>query len=62
MIFDYGGAYAGEQTMKYLFIDKKPAELISRGADRREKRRAAELEAEKAQLALETSEESKKEL
>lgn len=51
MVFDYGGAYVGEALMKYFFIDKKPKELITRGRDRREKRRKAEEEAEK--LALE---------
>ena len=51
MIFDYGGAYVGEALMKYFFIDKKPKELITRGRDRREKRRKVEEEAEK--LALE---------
>jgi len=66
MCFDYGGAYVGEQTMKYFFIDKKPAELISRASARREARRAAELEAAKVeqQLALanggEKKDESKK--
>ena len=51
MCFDYGGAYAGEQFMKWAFIDKKTKELITRGRDRREKRRKIEEEAEK--LAIE---------
>ncbi|CED85345.1 endoplasmic reticulum ca-transporting p-type atpase [Phaffia rhodozyma] len=47
MLADFGGCYVVEKGCKYLFADLEPKELITRGRERREKRRAAE------ELALE---------
>ncbi|KAL1411623.1 putative cation-transporting ATPase 1 [Vanrija albida] len=51
MIIDFGGCYLIEVGCKYLFADLEPAELVTRGRERREKRRALE-EAEKASQQL----------
>jgi cation-transporting ATPase 13A1 len=47
MILDFGLCFAVEKGCKFLFADLEPAELVTRGRERREKRRALE-EKEKA--------------
>ena len=42
MILDYGGAWIAEIILKYLFADNQPKEMITRGIERREARRAVE--------------------
>lgn len=43
MIIDFGGCYIIEKGCKYLFADLEPREMVTRGRERREKRRAEEL-------------------
>lgn len=47
MIADFGLCFIMEKGCKFLFADLEPAELVTRGRERREKRRALE-EQEKA--------------
>jgi cation-transporting ATPase 13A1 len=47
MIFDFAICFVVEKGCKFLFADLEPAELVTRGRERREKRRALE-EQEKA--------------
>lgn len=42
MIIDFGGCYVIEKGCKYLFADLEPREMVTRGRERREKRRADE--------------------
>ncbi|KAI5478803.1 cation-transporting ATPase 4 [Pseudohyphozyma bogoriensis] len=56
MILDYGGAWLADIVLKALFADNKPKEMVTRGVERREARRA-----EEARL-LELAEEQKKDL
>lgn len=42
MIFDFGGCYIVETACKAIFADLEPAEMVTRGRERREKRRAEE--------------------
>jgi cation-transporting ATPase 13A1 len=52
MILDFGLCWAMEKGCKALFADLAPAEIVTRGEDRRIKRRAEEA----AQLAKDASE------
>jgi cation-transporting ATPase 13A1 len=56
MVIDYFGAWLVEIAMKWLFATKPLPELITRGSERRDKRRALAVADEKKALA------SKKEL
>jgi manganese-transporting P-type ATPase len=58
MIIDFAGCYIIEQVCKALFADLEPKELVTRGKERREKRRALE-ELEAAKAALKQIEERK---
>ncbi|KAI9457603.1 endoplasmic reticulum Ca-transporting P-type ATPase [Lactarius psammicola] len=49
MIIDFIGCWAIEQVCKYLFADLEPKPLVTRGRERRERRRAAEELARQAQ-------------
>ncbi|KAL1689551.1 hypothetical protein GGG16DRAFT_114916 [Schizophyllum commune] len=40
MIIDFGGCYVIEKTCKFLFADLEPKEMVTRGRERREARRA----------------------
>ena len=42
MFIDYAGSWLMEILTKRIFASKPPAELVTRGSERREKRRAAE--------------------
>ncbi|KAJ7049439.1 hypothetical protein C8F01DRAFT_1069054 [Mycena amicta] len=46
MVIDFAGCYAIEKTCKYLFAELEPKEMVTRGRERRELRRAQQ-EAEK---------------
>jgi cation-transporting ATPase 13A1 len=59
MILDFGLCFVVEKGCKFLFADLEPAELVTRGRERREKRRALE-EQEKALVANGTAEGVKK--
>jgi cation-transporting ATPase 13A1 len=59
MILDFGLCFVVEKGCKFLFADLEPAELVTRGRERREKRRALE-EQEKALIANGTAEGVKK--
>ncbi|KAJ7600868.1 hypothetical protein C8J56DRAFT_847529 [Mycena floridula] len=52
MVIDFAGCWVIEVVCKHLFADLQPKPMITRGRDRREKRRAAEL-LEKAALDVE---------
>jgi cation-transporting ATPase 13A1 len=57
MIIDFGGCYIMETGCKYLFADLEPGEMVTRGRERREKRRAEQervkaIEGEKAGQGL----------
>lgn len=51
MLADFAGCFIIEKACKYLFADLEPKELVTRGRERREKRR--EIEAAAAELAIE---------
>jgi hypothetical protein len=42
MIIDFIGCWVIEQVCKYLFADLEPKSIVTRGRERRERRRAAE--------------------
>ena len=42
MIIDFIGCWAIESVCKYLFADLQPKSLVTRGRERRERRRAIE--------------------
>ena len=42
MIIDFIGCWAIENVCKYLFADLEPKSMVTRGRERRERRRAAE--------------------
>ncbi|KAI0045926.1 endoplasmic reticulum Ca-transporting P-type ATPase [Auriscalpium vulgare] len=42
MVLDFGGCWVIEKVCKYLFADLEPKGMVTRGRERREKRRAAE--------------------
>jgi cation-transporting ATPase 13A1 len=42
MIIDFIGCWAIENVCKYLFADLEPKSIVTRGRERRERRRAAE--------------------
>jgi manganese-transporting P-type ATPase len=42
MIIDFIGCWVIEKTCKYLFADLEPKRIVTRGRERRERRRAAE--------------------
>jgi len=42
MIIDFIGCWAIETVCKYLFADLEPKSLVTRGRERRERRRARE--------------------
>jgi cation-transporting ATPase 13A1 len=42
MIIDFIGCWAIETVCKYLFADLEPKSMITRGRERRERRRATE--------------------
>ncbi len=50
MIVDFAGCYVVERGCKLLFADLEPAELVTRGRARREKRRLLQ-ESEKKEKA-----------
>jgi manganese-transporting P-type ATPase len=43
MIIDFIGCWVIENVCKYLFADLEPKSIVTRGRERRERRRAAEL-------------------
>jgi manganese-transporting P-type ATPase len=43
MIIDFIGCWAIEKVCKYLFADLEPKPIVTRGRERRERRRAEEL-------------------
>jgi manganese-transporting P-type ATPase len=43
MIIDFIGCWAIENVCKFLFADLEPKSIVTRGRERRERRRAAEL-------------------
>ena len=43
MIIDFIGCWAIENVCKYLFADLEPKSIVTRGRERRERRRAVEL-------------------
>ena len=49
MVIDFAGCWVIEQGCKYLFADIEPKPMVTKGRERREKRRA-EQEAAKAAL------------
>jgi cation-transporting ATPase 13A1 len=49
MIVDFVGCYVIHATTKYLFASLEPAEIITRGRERREARRIEQAKAELAQ-------------
>jgi cation-transporting ATPase 13A1 len=49
MIVDFAGCYVVEKACKALFADLEPAELVTRGRERRERRRL-EQEKEKKEM------------
>jgi cation-transporting ATPase 13A1 len=51
MVVDFAGCYIVEKGCKYFFSDLEPTEFVTRGRDRREKRRALE-EKTKADAAM----------
>lgn len=51
MIIDFAGCWLIELACKYLFAELEPKAMITRGRERREKRRRLE-EAQKATTAL----------
>ena len=42
MILDFIGCWAIENVCKYLFADLEPKSIVTRGRERRERRRAVE--------------------
>jgi len=42
MIIDFIGCWAIENVCKYLFADLEPKSIVTRGRERRERRRATE--------------------
>ena len=42
MIIDFIGCWVIEQVCKYLFADLEPKSIVTRGRERRERRRGAE--------------------
>ncbi|KAI0056131.1 endoplasmic reticulum Ca-transporting P-type ATPase [Artomyces pyxidatus] len=51
MILDFAGCWIIEKVCKHLFADLEPKALVTRGRERREKRRALEEEAKRAEEA-----------
>ena len=51
MIFDFAGCYIIEKVCKTLFASLEPAELVTRGRERREARRLIEEKEEREKLA-----------
>lgn len=51
MILDFVGCWAIEWVCKFLFADLEPRELVTRGRERREKRRALQEEQKKIEEA-----------
>ena len=43
MIIDFIGCWAIESVCKYLFADLEPKSIVTRGRERRERRRAGEM-------------------
>ncbi|KAF8664216.1 hypothetical protein AX16_000779 [Volvariella volvacea WC 439] len=58
MIIDFAGCYVIEKACKYLFADLEPRKMVTKGRERREKRRALQ-EAEAARAAAANAEEKK---
>jgi cation-transporting ATPase 13A1 len=56
MVIDFIGCWVIEQICKYLFADLEPKSIVTRGRERRERRRAAE---ELAKRTLESGDEKK---
>lgn len=48
MIIDFAGCWVIEKICKFLFADLEPKAMITRGRERREKRRAQEVLAKQA--------------
>jgi cation-transporting ATPase 13A1 len=42
MVIDFIGCWAIESVCKYLFADLEPRSIVTRGRERRERRRASE--------------------
>ncbi len=42
MVIDFIGCWAIESVCKYLFAELEPKSIVTRGRERRERRRAAE--------------------
>jgi cation-transporting ATPase 13A1 len=61
MIIDFGGCFVVEKACKHFFADLDPKEIITRGRERRDVRRAEqEREAAAQRAALELVEAEKK--
>jgi cation-transporting ATPase 13A1 len=50
MIIDFIGCWAIEAVCKYLFADLEPKSIVTRGRERRERRRARELKAQDQEI------------
>jgi len=60
MVLDFGGCFLIEVITKYLFADLEPKPFVTKGIERRLKRRAEEAAAERARMAgLENGNEKK---
>jgi cation-transporting ATPase 13A1 len=63
MVVDFAGCFIVEVGCKYLFADLEPKPLVTRGAERRLKRRAVQaIEAARVEKEKEASALEKKEL
>ncbi|KAI0319700.1 endoplasmic reticulum Ca-transporting P-type ATPase [Amylostereum chailletii] len=51
MVIDFVGCFVVEKVCKHLFAELEPKEIITRGRERREKRRALEEEAQRVEVA-----------
>lgn len=60
MALDFVGCYAVELGCKYLFADLEPKALVTRGRERREARRAIEVQQAEAERAKREMEELEK--
>jgi cation-transporting ATPase 13A1 len=57
MIIDFAGCWVIEVVCKHLFADLEPKTMVTRGRERREKRRA---EQERLRIAMEAEQSSEK--
>ena len=52
MIVDFAGCYVMEKGCKFLFASLEPTELVTRGRERREKRRAQQEHEQKLKSSM----------